>query len=83
MDRIAKRNWQAWMLLGGLVLSATGSGCLQTTVAGQTLPSAYYLNDDVQYFPAGPETRLYNQVQALERYKLERQTMTSESGRTR
>lgn len=48
----------------------TLTGC-QTTVGGQTLPSAYYLKDDVQYFPAGPEFKLSNTVQAIEQYKLD------------
>ena len=61
------------LCLGGL-LSLSTTGCmLQTTVGGQTLPSAYYLRDDVQYFPAGPEFRLSNQVRALEEYKLQQQ----------
>lgn len=61
-----------WTILGCLLLAGTASGCLQTSVGGQTLPSAYYLADDIQYFPAGPETRLPNQRRALERYRLER-----------
>ena len=65
-----------------LALSSVGAGCLQATVGGQTLPSAYYLNDDVQYFPAGPETRLYNQIQALERYKLEKKNYAGGNART-
>ena len=44
------------------------SGC-QTTIGGQTLPSAYYLRDDVQYFPSGPETQLPLARQAMEDYK--------------
>jgi hypothetical protein len=44
------------------------SGC-QTTIGGQTLPSAYYLRDDVQYFPSGPETQLPLARQAIEDYK--------------
>lgn len=59
-------------LLGPLMLAATGC---QTTVGGQTLPSPYYLKDDVQYYPAGPEFKLSNQVQALEEYKLEREKL--------
>jgi hypothetical protein len=64
---------------------ATGSslgsvGCLQTTVGGQTLPSAYYLEDDVQYFPSGPETKLSNQIRALERYKVEREALQESAG---
>ncbi|MBX3423433.1 MAG: hypothetical protein KF752_17890 [Pirellulaceae bacterium] len=44
---------------------ATNSGC-QVSVAGQTLPSPYYLLDDVQYFPAGPMNKLANETAALE-----------------
>lgn len=62
-----------WVLGVGLALSVCSTGCLQTSVGGQTLPSAWFLDDDVQYFPAGPETKLANQIRALERYKLERQ----------
>lgn len=62
----------AWLLCGGLFLaSAALSGC-QTHIGGQTLPSAYYLRDDVQYFPAGPEFKLTNAVQAAEEYKATR-----------
>jgi hypothetical protein len=40
------------------------TGC-QVQVAGQTLPSAYYIEDDVQYFPAGSENKLANETAAL------------------
>ena len=59
-------------LLGCALLGMSAVGC-QTTVGGQTLPSAYYLQDDVQYFPMGPEFRLSRQVEALEAYKLRQQ----------
>ena len=59
-------------LLGCALLGMTAVGC-QTTIGGQTLPSAYYLDDDVQYFPMGPEFRLSRQVEALEAYKLRQQ----------
>jgi hypothetical protein len=39
------------------------TGC-QTTIGGQTLPSADYLTDDVQFYPAGPEFKLTNKVEA-------------------
>jgi hypothetical protein len=48
--------------LGAMLLSSTGC---QVSVAGQTLPSPYYLYDDVQYFPAGPENKLANETAAL------------------
>ena len=59
------------------LLTAIGSstfltGC-QTSIGGQTLPSATYLDDDVQYFPAGPEFKLTNQVEAARKYRLEQE----------
>ena len=33
------------------------TGC-QVEVGGQVLPSAYYMQDDVQYYPPGPEFKL-------------------------
>jgi hypothetical protein len=48
---------------------AVSTGC-QTTVGGQTLPSAYFLRDDVQYFPAGPEFVLTKEVEEHENYRL-------------
>ena len=62
----------ALLLLGGALLSACASGC-QVSMGGQTLPSAYYLRDDLQYFPAGPEFKLSNQARAIEEYKLRQQ----------
>lgn len=49
---------------------ASSSGC-QTSVAGQTLPSPFYLYDDVQYFPAGPENKLANETAALKAARAE------------
>lgn len=52
------------LVLLGLGLGAiTSTGC-QVSVGGQTLPSAYYLTDDVQYFPAGPEFKLSREAAA-------------------
>ena len=53
------------------VFGAGLSGC-QTHINGQTLPSAYYLQDDIQFFPAGPEFQLTNQVQQIEEYNARR-----------
>jgi hypothetical protein len=57
----------SFALLG---VSVTMSGC-QTTVGGQTLPSAHYLQDDVQYFPAYSEDLLPKQREALKQYAIE------------
>lgn len=76
----ANRYWRGLMLTGCLMLSALSTGCWQTTISGQTLPSAYYLDDDVQYFPKGPEQKLANQIRAMERYKLQQQGLQEEAG---
>ena len=60
------RIWLTMLAITGLAISFTGC---QSTVGGQTMPSAYFLRDDVQYFPAGPEFKLSNQVQRIEQYK--------------
>lgn len=59
-------------LLGMLLAAgiAPSTGC-QVSVAGQTLPSPYYLHDDVQYFPAGPQNKLANETAALEKARAE------------
>ena len=46
------------------------SGC-QVSLNGQTLPSPYYLSDDVQYFPAGPEFKLPREAAALKAARAE------------
>lgn len=66
------KQWSA-AAVAAIGLMGTTSGCVQSTVGGQTLPSGYYLRDDVQYFPAGPEFKLTNQVRALEEYKLQQE----------
>ena len=65
--------------LGAGFVASTLTGC-QTTVGGQTLPSAYFLEDDVQYFPAGPEFLLSNTVRAMEQYKLDQEGFESDFG---
>jgi hypothetical protein len=70
------KSWPRLALLASGLCCLAATGCsLQTNIGGQTLPSAYYLTDDIQYFPHGPETRLFNQIQALEQYRLEQQAV--------
>ena len=56
------------LLVAACGLSTTGC---QVDVGGQTLPSAYYLEDDIQYFPAGPEFKLSKEAAALKAFKKE------------
>jgi hypothetical protein len=57
-----KATWLLVFCVAGVLLA--GTGC-QVSVNGQTLPSPYYLQDDVQYFPAGPEFKLPREAAAL------------------
>jgi hypothetical protein len=50
------------LVAGFCLVGATGC---QVSLNGQTLPSPYYLEDDVQYFPHGPEFKLSREAAAL------------------
>jgi hypothetical protein len=54
------------LVLGAL--SALGTTGCQSDFNGQTLPSPYYLKDDVQYFPPGPEFKLSREAAAQKAY---------------
>ena len=57
-------------LLATLAISSTGCQIVEN---GQTLPSPYYLYDDVQYFAPGPEFQLTNEAAAQKQYRAEEQ----------
>ncbi len=50
---------------GLLALASLASTGCQMDIAGQTLPSGYYLTDDVQYYAPGPEFKLTREAEAL------------------
>lgn len=54
-----------------LGLAAVASTGCQGTYGGQTLPSPYYIQDDIQYFPPGPEFKLSREAAAQKAYKAE------------
>ena len=64
---------QRWLtaVLCGMSLVALGMTGCQSSIAGQTLPSPYYLYDDVQYFAPGPEFKLTNEAAAQKAYRAE------------
>jgi len=64
--QIAIQASMLFLIAGAVTLT----GC-QVDVGGQTLPSAYYLQDDIQYFPAGPEFKLSKEAAALKAAKKE------------
>jgi hypothetical protein len=60
--------------LGLLSLLTASTGC-QVNMAGQTLPSPYWLTDDVQYFAPGPEFKLQKEAAQLKAYNAEQAAM--------
>lgn len=62
----ASKKTSGFGMLAAIVVCglSVNTGC-QVQVAGQTLPSPYYIQDDVQYFPAGSENKLANETAAL------------------
>lgn len=74
---MSERN-QCWLkgAVCAIGLTALGlSGC-QVSVGGQTLPSPYYLRDDVQYFAPGTEFKLSAEAAAMEAYKADQELQT-------
>jgi hypothetical protein len=66
-----KPAWLPMLASGlGLCVLLSSVGC-QVQVAGQTLPSPYYMSDDVQYFAPGPEFKLQREAAAQKAYKEE------------
>jgi hypothetical protein len=55
-------RWALAALVTWPALSAF-TGC-QVEIAGQTLPSPYYLDDDIQYYAPGPEFKLAREAAA-------------------
>ena len=53
-----------------LLMVPVATGC-QYSYNGQTLPSPYYLQDDVQYFPSGPEFKLPREAAVLQEARAE------------
>jgi hypothetical protein len=66
------KRWLHTLLCGTMLATAViATGC-QVTSSGQTLPSPYYIRDDVQYFPPGPEFKLTEEANLMKAYNAER-----------
>ena len=67
------KSWGRLILCAfGLAASLLASGC-QVNVGGQTLPSPYYLQDDVQYYAPGTEFKLSREAASMKAYKAEQE----------
>jgi hypothetical protein len=71
-----KRRLQGMMCVLGLIACASATGC-QVSIGGQTLPSPYYISDDVQYFPPGTEFKLSREAAAMKAYQAEQELQRS------
>lgn len=68
-------KWLKAVVAGaGLAVIASATGC-QVDVGGQTLPSGYYLEDDVQYFAPGHKFKLQNEADAQALYRANQQQL--------
>ena len=80
MERNIRNRW----IIGGLMaVLASGAltaltGC-QLTQNWQTLPSPYYLDNQIQYFPAGHEVQFQGEVDRMKREQVNRQLSQEES----
>ena len=66
--RNAESKPTSWRSLAAAVLCPAAmllTGC-QVEYAGQTLPSPYYLTDDIQYYAPGPEFKLAREAAAMQ-----------------
>ena len=66
-------RWMQVACCGLGILASVGSTGCQVTEGGQTLPSPYYIEDDVQYFPAGPEFLLSREAEIQEAFRVDEQ----------
>jgi len=69
-SKTARSGWRICLLGLGLFSVLGLTGC-QIDVGGQTLPSPFYLQDDVQYFPPGPQFPLSREAAAQKAVSLE------------
>jgi len=69
------KEWARMILCAlGLGIAVSATGC-QVSIGGQTLPSPYYLKDDVQYYAPGTEFKLSKEAAAQKAYKAEQELM--------
>lgn len=60
---------QTWPLCAAALLLLAGTVGCQSDFNGQTLPSAWWQQDDVQYFPPGAEFKLAREAAAMQAAK--------------
>ena len=69
----------AWIASLLLPICLAATGC-QVEMAGQTLPSPYYLSDDLQYYAPGPDFKLAREAAALKEQRAAEQSQAQGYG---
>lgn len=74
-EEMTNKTNQKWvrtltLVAGATMVSLSSTGC-QVSMNGQTLPSPYYLEDDVQYFPGKGEFKLAEEAAKLREERAE------------
>ena len=72
MSADCRRSFRRAICGLSFVAALPAVGC-QYDVGGQTLPSGYYLKDDIQYFPPGPEFKLTREAAAMKQFNAEQE----------
>ena len=60
-------SWRTLVCGLALAAGAAATGC-QVQTGGQTLPSPYYTQQPIQYFPPGPEFKLSAEAAQMKLY---------------
>jgi hypothetical protein len=81
MGNANSKHASRWGLVATIVWPAVTllTGC-QVEMAGQTLPSPWYLTDDVQYYAPGPEFKLAREAAAIQEQEEAIQSEAQEAG---
>ena len=69
------KPWIVGMLYTVAALAPVAMTGCQVSYGGQTLPSPYYLKDDIQYYEKGPEFKLSKEVAAMKQYEEEQEML--------
>ena len=69
-SRIRSRVVSMALCAAAALAACSTTGC-QVSIGGQTLPSPYYMSDDIQFFPKGHEFKLQNEAAALQEARAE------------
>ncbi|MEO8493696.1 MAG: hypothetical protein ABI614_01395 [Planctomycetota bacterium] len=75
MKHKVSTSWTKAIVCGVGLAALSATGC-QSQVGGQTLPSPYYLDDDVQYFAPGPEFKLSREAAAMKAHQADQASQT-------